>query len=308
MASTATQTCVLDSASPTPGRLELSGALPLIALVLAAVALSVSAIFVRWAAVPGVASAFWRMAIAASVMAWPARREVRVARPLSRRHLALAALAGLLFAGDLASWNTGVLVGSAANATLLANTSAIWVAVGSVAFLGERLRPAFWGGLALAMAGAAAIVLRDLGHQTPLAAGDLLGLLAGLFYGAFFLPSKLARARLGVLTAWWVAAVASAVSLLAASLTMGQPLWGYPLQSWGWVGATALVTQVGGYLAINYALGHLRASLVSPVLLLQPVLTALLAVPLLGEGLSPVQVGGGALVLVGIAVVKRAHR
>ncbi|MGV8041053.1 MAG: DMT family transporter [Thermoanaerobaculaceae bacterium] len=290
------------------GRIEQSGALPIIALVLAAVALSVSAIFVRWAAVPGVASAFWRMAIASSVMAWPAVRELRATRPLSRRHVALAALAGLLFAGDLASWNTGVLVGSAANATLLANTSAIWVALGSLLLFRERLRPAFWGGLALAMSGAAAIVARDLGEHTPLASGDLLGLLAGLFYGAFFLPSQRARQRLGVLGAWWVAAAASAVSLLAASLVAGQPLWGYPIESWLWVGATALVTQVGGYMAITYALGHLRASLVSPVLLLQPVLTALLAVPLLGEDLTGVQVGGGLLVLAGIALVKRSHR
>lgn len=308
MASAATRIGAIDNASPEARPLELSGALPFIALILAAVALSVSAIFVRWAAVPGVASAFWRMAIAASVMAWPALHEIRVARPLSRRHLALAALAGLLFAGDLASWNTGVLVGSAANATLLANTSAIWVALGSVLLFRERLRPAFWGGLGLALAGAGAIVARDLGHHAALAAGDLLGLLAGLFYGAFFLPSQRARQGLGVLVAWWVAALASAVSLLAASLAAGQPLWGYPLESWLWVAATALVTQVGGYMAINYALGHLRASLVSPVLLLQPVLTALLAAPLLGERLTPVQLCGGVLVLAGIAVVKRTHR
>lgn len=47
-------------------------------------------------------------------MALPFRLEAR-RRPLrSRRHLWLAVLAGLFFAGDLASWNTAVLITSAA--------------------------------------------------------------------------------------------------------------------------------------------------------------------------------------------------
>lgn len=291
----------------TQGLAAFRRTLPLIALVFAGLALSVSAIFVRWAGVPGAASGFWRMLIATSVAAWPAWRTLRRTSSLPQRHLALAAIAGLLFAGDLISWNTGVLVGSAANATLLANTSAAWVAIGSVVFLRARLRASFWLGLLLAMAGAAAIVVRDLGHHAPLATGDMLGLLAGLFYGSFFLPSQQARRRLGALVTWWVAAVASTLALFVASLVMDQPLWGYTGASWVCLAATALVTQVGGYISINYALGHLPATLVSPVLLLQPVFTALLAWLLLGEPLVAVQAAGGVVVLAGIAIIHRAH-
>ena len=67
----------------------------------------------------------------------------------------------------------------------------------------------------------------------------------------------------------------------------------------------ALISQVGGYLSINYALGHLPASVVSTTLLTQPVLTAILAVPLLGEGIGWGQVAGGAIVLAGIWLVHR---
>ncbi|MDQ3928056.1 MAG: DMT family transporter, partial [Chloroflexota bacterium] len=69
--------------------------------------------------------------------------------------------------------------------------------------------------------------------------------------------------------------------------------------------ALALISHVLGWLAINYALGHLPASLTAVTLLLQPVMTALLAVPLLGEGLSLYQAGGGVLVLLGIYIVVR---
>ena len=40
----------------------------------------------------------------------------------------------------------------------------------------------------------------------------------------------------------------------------------------------------------------------------QPVMTALLAIPLLGETLMPVQWIGGAAVLLGIVLVHRSHR
>jgi drug/metabolite transporter (DMT)-like permease len=66
-----------------------------------------------------------------------------------------------------------------------------------------------------------------------------------------------------------------------------------------------LVSHLGGYLAINYALGHMRATSVSVSLLSQPVITALLSIPLLGESLSVQQIIGGALVLGGIYLVNR---
>jgi drug/metabolite transporter (DMT)-like permease len=81
------------------------------------------------------------------------------------------------------------------------------------------------------------------------------------------------------------------------------PITGYPLQSYlAFIGA-ALVSQAGGYLAVGYALGHLPASLVAPTMLGQPVVTALLAIPLLGESLTSSQVIGGAAVLAGIYIV-----
>ncbi len=69
----------------------------------------------------------------------------------------------------------------------------------------------------------------------------------------------------------------------------------------------ALVSQILGYMSINYALGHLAATVVSPTLLSQPVLTALLAALLLGDSFSPWQVVGGAAVLVGVYVVHRSR-
>jgi drug/metabolite transporter (DMT)-like permease len=85
----------------------------------------------------------------------------------------------------------------------------------------------------------------------------------------------------------------------------GLPLWGFTFDQYAALVALGLISHVAGWLCINYALGHLRASLTSVSLLAQPVITAVASVPLLGEALSVAQVAGGALVLGGIYLANR---
>jgi drug/metabolite transporter (DMT)-like permease len=91
--------------------------------------------------------------------------------------------------------------------------------------------------------------------------------------------------------------------MLTLCVLGGAPLGGFTIRVWSALAALGLVSHLGGYLAINYALGRLRATAVSVTLLGQPVITALLAIPLLGELLTVNQIIGGVLVLVGIYLV-----
>jgi drug/metabolite transporter (DMT)-like permease len=135
-----------------------------------------------------------------------------------------------------------------------------------------------------------------------------MSILAGFFYAMFFLVAERARERLSAFVAWWVSSLASTLSLFILCLAFGDAFFGYPLQTYLAVAALALVTQVMGYLSVNYALGHLPSSVVSPTLLGQPVITAILAVPLLGQVPTPFHVLGGLLVLMGIVVVHRSKQ
>lgn len=280
-----------------------------LSLALGALSLGFSAIFVRWAAAPGAVTGFYRLAIALVLLAPIFARDASGRPRPTRRALGLALLAGLLFAGDLAAWNTAVLMTTAANATLLANTAPLWVGLGSWLLLRRRLGGGFWMGLLLALAGTALISGADfLLHPTRVGRGDLLALLAGLFYGGFYLATELARRELSSLQSFWLAGLSSAGALLLLALLLGDPLSGYPQQTWLNFLALGVLTQGLGYLAINFALGRLPASLVSPTLLVQPVLTALLAIPLLGEGLAGYQMLGGAAILAGIWLVHGSGR
>lgn len=282
------------------------------ALGVGALCIGFSAIFTKWAATPGPVSAFYRVAIASAVLSIPymvsetrRRGTDKSSFQLPGIAFVLTALAGLFFALDLGLWNTSLLFTSAANSTLLGNTSTLWVAIGATLLFREALKRRFWLGMATAVIGAAIIVGRDVFEHPNLGLGDLLALGSSLFYAAYMLLTQSARRYMGTLSFMWVASASATVLLLAYVLVTGEPLTGYSLEQYLALVALGVITHVIGWLAINYALGHLPASLVSVTLLLQPAITALLAVPLLGEGLSLYQVGGGLLVLLGIYIVIR---
>jgi len=279
------------------------------ALAVGALALGVSALLVRWAAAPGPVTGFYRMGLASLVLA-PFALRSRNARngrrwPAPGKRLAL--LAGLALAIDLSLWNTAVNLTTVANATLFANTAPLWVALGAWLLFREHLRPLFWGGLALTLLGAAFIAGVDFLRHANLGWGDLLALGASLFYAAYYLITQRGRQHLPALPYVWMAGTASTAVLLVVSLALGMPLTGYPPSTYLAFLGLALVTQVIGYLAVAYALGHLPASIVSPTMVSQPVISGLLAIPFLGEMLTPTQLIGGAAVVAGVIVVHRAR-
>jgi len=271
-------------------------------------ALGFSALFVRWADAPGPVTGFYRMAIASLILVPIALIRHGPPRHWPASGLRFAALGGAALCFDLALWNTAVLYTSAANATLLANTAPLWVAIAAALLFKEKLSGRFWIGLLLVLSGAAAVLGADFLRDFHLGLGDLMAISAGVFYAGYYVATQAGRRSMASLPYVTAAGVTATIMLLGLVLLMGLPLTGYPLQTFAAFAALGLVTQVLGYVSVGYALGHLPASLVAPTMVGQPVMTALLAIPLLGETLLPVQWIGGAAVLVGIVLVHRSHR
>jgi drug/metabolite transporter (DMT)-like permease len=262
-----------------------------------------SALFVRWSGVPGWTSAFWRMALAQLVFvpwAFAARRSN--VRP-SRTAINAAIIAGVFFACDLALFNSAVMMSSAANSTLLGTNAPIFVALGAWLLYRDKPTRRFWAGFALSFAGMVAIVGMDILRHPQLGLGDAFAVTGAAFYAGYLLYVRRSRQEIDALTFSAISGVAAAVTLLIICLVIRTPLTGYSAKSWWAMIGLALVTQVVGHLSVAYALGRLPVSVTSVALLGQAPMTALLAVPLLHERLSALQIIGGALVLAGIFVV-----
>jgi drug/metabolite transporter (DMT)-like permease len=287
---------------------DRSSFLAYLALAIGIVSVSFSAILVRWANAPGTVASFYRMAVAAVLMAWPFYRRVSARRSLPRLGIRVAVLGGVFFAADLAFWASGVVLSGATNPTLLANTAPLWVGLGSLIFFGDRFGVKFWIGLILAMSGAVFILGQDSLRAATFGLGTLFGLIAAIFYGSYFLITQRGRESLDSLTYFWLTALSASLGLLAISLVLRQPLTGYSVLTYLNFLILGVVVQVLGWLTINYAQGYLPAAIVAPTMLAQPVMTALLAGPLLGETLSLWQILGGVAVLSGVYTVHRSQQ
>ncbi len=262
--------------------------------------LGFSALFVRWAHAPGAVTAMYRTGIATLVVT-PLflRRRPRL------HHLKYPIIGGAFTALDLALWNAGINRTTAGTATLLGNTAPLWVALYALIFFKENLRGRFWLGLALTLTGSVIVLGTDFLHHPVFGIGDLMALSAGVFYAGYYLVTQRGREHMNTLEYMWWMGASCTLMLLALNLGLDYPIFAYPPASFlAFLGA-GLVTQLGGYFTMGYALGHLPATVVAPTMIAQPLLTTLLAIPLLGEIPHPWQWFGGAAVLSGIVIVHR---
>ena len=281
--------------------------LPYIALVAGILALSFSAMFVRWANAPGPVTGLYRVFLSSLLLTPFFLRDYRAQCNLTRSNIVFPVLAGLFTAGDFALWNTSVHYTTAANATLLGNTAPLWVALGAWLLFREKMTGRFWLGLGLALAGATLILGTDFILHPRLGIGDLMAIGTGMFYGGYFLSTQRSRKFFNPIKHLWLMGASASFGLLVINLALGYPIFGYSPQSWLVFFSTAIVSQIIGYFSLTYALGHLPAAVVSPTMIGQPIMTTILAIPLLREIPTPLQITGGTIALAGIYIVNQAH-
>jgi drug/metabolite transporter (DMT)-like permease len=276
------------------------------ALFLGAICIALSPIFVRVSEAGPTATAFWRVALAVPVLwfFYLSKTRQRAARYAGKWPLLLAA--GFAFAGDLGFWHASVMRTSIANSTLLANLAVIFVTLGAWIFLRERPRGVFFAGLGAALVGVALLVHTSLAFSPTGLAGDALALVTAMFYASYLLAVKGLRDR-GETTLHLMAVTTTitAFFLFPAALASGEQM--LPASAFGWwmLVGLALISHAAGQGLIAYALAHLPAAFSSVSLLFQPVMAALFAWLLLGEGLVPLQVLGALVVLAGIYLARR---
>jgi drug/metabolite transporter (DMT)-like permease len=246
-------------------------------MVVGVVAISTSPILIRLAAVPALALAFWRCLAGAAVLAPFARRGR--AGGLARGDLALLGTAGVFLAAHFALWNASLALTSVGAATPLVSCTPLFVGIGA-RFLGEAPGRRTWAGIALATVGAVVIGVSDAlagpvaGAQATGASGllgDVLAFAGAAAVAVYLLIGRVMRQRLPVSTyAASVYGTAAAV-LLPACLLTGSSLGGYAAGSWLAVAGVVIGPQLLGHTVFNSLLTSVSATVVSVVLLIEPV-------------------------------------
>jgi drug/metabolite transporter (DMT)-like permease len=246
-------------------------------MVVGVAAISTSPILIRVAALPALALAFWRCLAGAALLAPFASRNRGGA--LDRADLARLATAGVCLAAHFALWNASLALTSVGAATTLVSCTPLFVGIGA-RFLGEAPGRRTWAGIALATVGAVVIGVSDAlagpvaGDQTTGASGllgDVLAFAGAAAVAVYLLIGRVMRQRLPVSTyAASVYGTAAAV-LLPACLLTGSSLGGYAAGSWLAVAGVVIGPQLLGHTVFNSLLTSVSATVVSVVLLIEPV-------------------------------------
>lgn len=279
--------------------------LALCAVTVGVLTIAWSAIFVRWAEMPGISSAFYRMLIAMAVL-WPvlllSRRRLR---GITARTLGITAAGGIFFAGDVGLWNIAVRHTSAANATFLSNSTPLFVGLFTWMLTKRLPSRRFWISLLVALAGTGLIVTTDVRHALARSGADGLALLASVCFALYLVITGLLRAESDTVVLLTLSTTASAVALGVAAVLTHTSLAVPGANSWWALLGLGLLCQVGGYFGLTYALGHLPTPVTSILFLMVAPMTAVFAWIIFSERMGPLEIVGGLLLLVAVWVVGR---
>ncbi|MBA2666676.1 MAG: DMT family transporter [Trueperaceae bacterium] len=291
---------------PTPSRARVTAVLGV-----ALVAVSLAAIFIRYADAPGVVVALWRMVIAAVVLA-PFTLRALARTPLSRQTLKPTLLAGALLGLHFATWISSLSYTTIAASVTLVATIPLWVALFSWLFLGRSPTLTILFGVLVAVAGGAIIAFGDLGGTTaselapaPLL-GNVLATVGAMSAAGYLLLGRSAQARgLGLQAYVGVAYAVAAVVLVPWPAVLDVSYVAYARETFVWIALLALVPQLVGHTGINYAMRHLDPTRVATATLLEPVGAGLMAVWLFREVPGALTLVGAVLVLLGVVMTTR---
>jgi drug/metabolite transporter (DMT)-like permease len=228
-----------------------------------------------------------------------------------RRLRTLAWVAGAFFAADLILWHHSIAKVGAGLATVLGNVQVVLVPLTAWVLLRERPTRPVLVAVPVVLTGVVLIsgVLGEGAYGDDPTLGAVFGILTAIAYAGFLLVlragSNDARRSSGAL---FHATLASAIVVVPAGLLLGELDFGTSWEAAGWLLVLALTSQVLGWLLITAALPQVPASLSSVVLTLQPVMAVVLAMLLVDEDPSGVQLLGILVVVGGIVLATAGAR
>lgn len=274
-------------------------------MLLGAVMISTTSVFVRLAEVAPTISAFYRMLLGGLMLLFLLRA---VGAPWRPRWAVLWALSlpAAAFAIDLMLWHRSILIVGPGLATLLGNLQVFFMALAGWMLYRERLSPRFVAGVLLAFGGLWLLVGRswqDLGGDYRL--GVWLGVATALAYAVYMLSFRGIQRQVGAASPMYLLCWCSllcALMLGGAGLAEGQSFAIPDLRSALALLGLALFGQVLGWLLISQAMPRLDASMVGLLLLLQPLLAFGMDVVLFERATDALDWVGVALSALGIFI------
>ncbi|MHC1741145.1 MAG: DMT family transporter [Anaerolineaceae bacterium] len=298
---------------------------PIIGLIFGIMAVSTASLMIRFAQkeAPSLVIAAFRMSLAALIIApFIIRRFAKEIVKVPQKTILLLTLSGLFLGLHFAFWITSLEYTSVASSVVLVTTAPLWVAILSPVFLKEKLTRWTLLGLTIALTGGIIVGLssscnflegklscENIGDAFKGQAfwGDLMALIGAWLSAGYLIIGRKVREKVSLTSYIFLVYSVAAIVLLVLVWITGEKITGYSQNTYLWMIGLAIVPQIFGHSAFNWALKYLSAAYVSIALLGEPIGTVILTIIFLKESPALMELVGGILILMGIFFATRSE-
>ena len=250
------------------------------------------------------AAAFWRCfggAVSLAPFAVRARRR----HPVPARTVRFLVASGGFLAVHFALFLGSLAFTNVSSSTTLATMSPVFVALGGVWLLNERIGRRTWFGMGLTIVGAVALGLADLtqielGPRALL--GDVMAFGSAIAIVGYMLIGRRFRGEVHASTYSGVVYASASTWLCLLCLAVGAPLGGYTATQWWALLGLIAGPQLLGHTVFNTLMSSVPAHVVSISVLAEPAVATLLAWWWLSQSPPAAYFLAAPLVLVGVAI------
>jgi drug/metabolite transporter (DMT)-like permease len=270
-------------------------------VIVAVLAASFSAIFVRLIDAPVMAIGFYRLGFslpffAIIVLGWHRKELLEV----SPKDLAICILSGVFLALHFFTWFSSLSYTTVASAMILFSTHPIIILLITTLLLKEKTNKKAVIGVLFALVGAAIISGGDYSFSGKAIIGDVLALLGALFMALYFLTGRKMRKKLNAAVYIFLVFTACWLTFGIGMLATRTPFGPYSTSDFAYFIALALVCQIGAHAVFNWSLAYVTPLYLSTSEMGEAIAATILAVVIFSEIPTAWQLIGGMVTICGL--------
>jgi drug/metabolite transporter (DMT)-like permease len=268
-------------------------------LTISIIAISFSAIFVKWSYAPASILSMYRMLFASLLMipiVWKNRGDFQ---RIAKKDWLLLFFSGAFLALHFALWFGSLKLTTVASSTIILSLQPLISVLGGFFLFKEKTTVPALATMGIAIVGAVMIGWGDGALSKDAILGDFLSFLSVIaVVGYLLIGQSVVKKVLHWIYSFLVFFIAGII-LAIYNACLGISFTGYQAQEWGIFLLLAIVPTLS-HVINNWLLNYVNATTISMSILGEPVGATILAVLLLGERLIGWQIVGGLLTLFGV--------
>ncbi len=283
--------------------------MPYVAIIIAILFVSTSAVIVKLSTAPASIIAMYRLLLALFIMLPVVYVKYRHSfKTIQLSDWGYGSLAGISLAFHFILWFESLNYTSVASSVVLVTLQPLFAFIGTYLFFKEKLTlPAVAGGVT-AVIGSIVISWGDFRLSGIALWGDLLALTACAMVTGYLLFGQNIRKRLDLIPYTFIVYGIAAVTLVVYNLLLRYPFVSYPAPDWGYFLLLAIFPTLLGHSLLNWAVKWVSVNVISMSILFEPIGASILAYFILGETLHKMQWIGGAIILAGLYLFIRSYK